>query len=94
MDPAPREKNHHALAVRSENPCTEVSFEECAREVATLEYYGIEWKHPQIKTMVQYNFSESFLDACRGLFDAAFTYSSLEHTEGGEMAIDQIQGVI
>ena len=77
-------KNGRVLVVGSESPRVEVYvLNESAKEIVTLEYGGIESKHPQIKTMIPSEFQKSFLNGSLGLFDAVVTFSSVEHYSFG-----------
>lgn len=78
---APKIKNGRVMVIGSENPWVEACVLEAgAREVVTLEYGRIISQHPQVKTLVPYDFRMSYLNNTLGSFDAIVTFSSLEHS--------------
>lgn len=78
---APGVKDGRVLVIGSENPWVEACVLEAgAKEVVTLEYGRIVSEHPQVKTMVPYDFRMSYLNNTLGEFDAIVTFSSVEHS--------------
>ena len=74
-------KDGRVLVIGSENPWVEACVLEAgAKEVVTLEYGRIKSEHPQVKTMIPYEFRMSFLNNTLGEFDAIVTFSSVEHS--------------
>jgi hypothetical protein len=51
-----------------------------ARKVITAEYNAISIGHPRSETITPYKLADKFVQGQVELFDAAFSYSSLEHT--------------
>ncbi|XP_063422058.1 uncharacterized protein LOC134706757 [Mytilus trossulus] len=74
-------KDGRVLVIGSENPWVEAcALEAGAREVVTLEYGRITSTHPQVKTLVPYEFRMMYLNGTLGTFDAIVTFSSVEHS--------------
>lgn len=76
-------KGRHVLVIGSERPWLEgmlLAFG--ARMVTTLEYGQIVSEHPKVNTITVAELSHSIsenITKYRGLFDTAFSYSSIEH---------------
>jgi len=77
-------QNKHVLVVGSERPWLEgmlIGFG--AKNVTTLEYGSIISEHPKISTITVANLTKAVLQNNHeyfGLFDTAFSYSSIEHS--------------
>jgi len=86
-------QNKHVLVVGSERPWLEgmlIGFG--AKKVTTLEYGSIISEHPIISTVTVANLTKAVLQNNHeyfGLFDTAFSYSSIEHSGLGRYG-DQI----
>ncbi|CAC5382428.1 unnamed protein product [Mytilus coruscus] len=78
---APGVKNGRILVIGSEKPWVEACLLEAgAKNIVTLEYGKIKSEHEQITTMVPSEYRRHFLDNTLGLFDAAVSFSSIEHS--------------
>jgi hypothetical protein len=74
-------RDKHILVVGTQIPWAEAMLiNRGARKVTTAEYNNISILHPKCETIKQYKLAEKFFRGQVELFDAAFSYSSLEHT--------------
>lgn len=72
---------HRVLVIGSESPWVEAAaLSVGASEVVTLEYGSIHSTHPQVKTMLPWDFRQAYLNGTLGHFDAIITFSSVEHS--------------
>jgi hypothetical protein len=74
-------RDKHILVVGTQVPWAEAMLiNRGARKVTTAEYNAISIGHPKSVTITPYKLAEKFVQGQVELFDAAFSYSSLEHT--------------
>ena len=74
-------KNKHVAVIGTEVPWAEaVLINLGVNKVTTVEYREIIIEHPRLRVTTPYKFAEKFLNRTADTFDAAFSYSSIEHT--------------
>jgi len=73
-------KNKHVAVIGTEVPWAEaVLINLGVDKVTTVEYRKIIIEHPRVYVITPYQFAEKFLNHTANIFDAAFSYSSIEH---------------
>ena len=70
----------HVAVIGTEAPWAEAVLVNLGVDkVTTIEYRGIIIEHPRVHVITPYQLAEKFLNRTADTFDAAFSYSSLEH---------------
>ena len=73
-------KNKHVAVIGTEVPWAEAVLVNLGVDkVTTIEYREIVIEHPRVHVITPYKFAEKFLNRTADIFDAAFSYSSIEH---------------
>jgi len=73
-------KNKHVAVIGTEVPWAEaVLINLGVNKVTTVEYRGIIIEHPRVHVITPYKLAGKFLNRTADIFDAAFSYSSIEH---------------
>jgi len=74
-------KNKHVAVIGTTIPWAEaILLNLGASKVTTIEYNKIKIKHPKVRVTTPYKFAAKFLNRTSDTFDAAFSFSSIEHS--------------